>query len=121
MRQVTACGEVETHEGIAGPHQCKENGLVRLCAGMRLNIRERTVEESTGALDREFFRDIDIFAAAIVTTARISFCIFVGQDRSLGIEDGLGDDIFRGDEFDLVPLAVLFLVDGARHFGVCLR
>ena len=109
--QVAACGEVETHECVARLHQRQEHALVGLAARVRLNVGEAAVEQLAGPLDRELFGDVDELAAAVVAPARIAFGIFVGHHRALRLEHGAGDDVFRGDELDLVALAADFQFD----------
>jgi hypothetical protein len=86
---------------------------------MRLDVCERTVEQAARALDRELFCDVDILAAAVVAPAWIALGVFVGQDRTLSFENGAADDVFRGDQFDLVLLPFQLIVDRPRNFGVC--
>ena len=86
--------------------------------GIRLHIGEAAAEELAGPLDREVFGDVDILAAAVVALARIAFGVFVGHHRALRLHHGAGDDVFRGDQFDLVALAAEFLRDRAEKLGV---
>ena len=97
MGQMAARGKVEPHKRIARLQQREKHRLVRLAAGIRLHIGEFAVEEPGHALDRQSLGDIDELAAAIIAPAGIALGIFVGQNRALGFEHGLGDDVFRGD------------------------
>src|SRR5690606_8495748 len=108
------------HEGVARLQQRQEHGLVHLAAGVRLNISEFAVEELLGALDGEFLDDVDELAAAVVALARIAFRILVGQDRTLRLENGARDDVFRGDQLDLVALATELLADCRKDFRIAL-
>ena len=78
--------EIQAHEGVARLQQREEHCLVGLRAGMGLHIGEVAVEQLAGAVDRQLFGDVDIFAAAIIAVAGIAFGIFVGQDRALGFQ-----------------------------------
>ena len=71
-----------------------------------------------GAVDGELFGDIDDLAAAVVAAAGIAFRVFVGQDGALGLQHGGGDDVFRGDQLDLILLAGEFAADGERQFRI---
>ncbi len=70
------------------------------------------------ALDGEPLGDVDELAAAVIALAGQTFGIFVGQHRALRFEHGAADDIFRGDQFDLVALAAEFEPDRFGDFGI---
>ena len=55
--------------------------------------------------------DIDELAAAVIALARIAFGIFVGHHRALRFQHGAADDVFRGDQLDLMALAAEFALD----------
>jgi hypothetical protein len=110
--------EAEAHEGVARLQKREEHSLIRLGAGVRLHIGERAVEQPLGAVDGEFFDHIDIFAAAVIAPSRIALGIFVGENRSLRLQDRLRDDVFGGDQLDLVLLALEFVGDGVGNLGV---
>src|SRR5215467_6172158 len=59
-----------------------------------------------------------MLAAAVVAPPRQSFRIFVGKDRPLRFENGLADDVFRGNELDLVALARELALDHIGHLGM---
>src|SRR5262249_22126072 len=90
-------------------------------ARMRLNVCEFTSEKSRNPFNRKVFRDVDVFAAAVIAPPRQSFRIFVGKDRPLRFQNRLADDVFRGDELDLVALAREFVLDNVGHLGIGLR
>jgi hypothetical protein len=64
--------------------------------------------------------DVDELAAAIIALARITLGIFVGHDRALRLEHGAGDDVFGGDQLDLVALATELVADRAEDLGISL-
>ena len=88
---------------------------------MRLYVGEGAIEQTLGAVDGELLDDVHILAAAVIALSRIAFGIFVGEKRAGGVEHGLGDDVLRGDQFDLVLLALMFLLDRSINFGIGLR
>ena len=59
MGQVASGREVEAHEGVARLHQRQEHALIRLAAGIGLDVGEAAVEQLAGALDRQRLRDVD--------------------------------------------------------------
>ncbi len=118
VRQVTAAGQVHAHIGVARLEQREEHRLVGLRTGMRLDVGEGAVEQLLGAFDGQPFDVIGVFAATVITTTGIALGILVGQDGALRFQNGLRDDVFRGDQFNLVLLAVQFAGDRRHDFGV---
>ena len=119
--QMPARRQIKAHEDVAGLEAGEEDRLIRLAAGIGLHIGEFAAEEFGGAIDRQLLGDVDELAAAIIAAARIALRIFVGHHRALRFEHGARDDVFRGDQLDLVPLATQFQVDGAGDLRVRLR
>ena len=74
--------------GVARLGQREEDGLVRLRAGMGLDVGEGAIEQALGAIDGQLLDDVDILAAAVIALARIAFGIFVGEQRARGFEHG---------------------------------
>ena len=81
---------------------------------MGLHVGEGAIEQAAGALNRELLGDVDIFATTVIPAARITFRIFISQDRSLRLEHRTANDVFRGDQLNLLLLAFQFL---ANRFG----
>jgi hypothetical protein len=75
-------------------------------------------EQLLGALDGDRLDLVDEFAAAVVALARIALGVLVGQDRALGLKHGLGDDVLRSDEFDLVLLTTQLQTDPIEDVAV---
>src|SRR5260370_1813003 len=85
---------------------------------MRLNVGVFRAEEFFGAIDRELFDLVRVFAAAVVTLARIALGVLVGKNPSHGFENGFGDEIFRWDEFEAGGLAPGFLPEEAGNLRI---
>ena len=120
VREMAARIEIEAHEGVAGLQQRQEHGLVHLAARVRLNVRELGAEKLFGALDRERLDLVDVLAAAIVTLARITFGVLVGENGAGCFEHGTRDDVLRRDKLDLGLLAHELATDGTEHLGISL-
>jgi hypothetical protein len=121
MGQVAAGGKVEAQERVARRHQGHEGGGIGRRARVRLNVCELTSEKPRKAFNRKVFNDVDMLAAAVIAPPWQSLRIFVGQDRPLRFQDRLADDVFRGNELDLVALARELALDHVGHFGIGLR
>src|SRR5437868_10576309 len=118
MRQMAAGGKRHAQNRVAWLQKGEKHRLVRLGAGMRLNIRKTAAEKPGRALDREALGDIDEFAAAVITASRVTFGVFVGERRTLRIEHRLRDDVLAGDQLDLRLLTLALAVDRRRQFGI---
>ena len=110
--------QIEPHECFARLHQREKHALIGLAAGIRLHIGEPAREQPAGALDRQSLRDIDILAAAVIAPAGIPFRVFVGHHRALRLQHGARDDVFGGDQFDLVALAAQLQLDRPRDLRI---
>ena len=111
--EMAAGGEAMPMMVSPGLQQRQHDGLVGLAARMRLHIGEGAVEQALGAVDGQLLDHVDILAAAVIAPAGIAFGIFVGEQRACGVEHGLGDDVLRGDQLDLVLLALGLVLDRA--------
>ena len=87
-------------------------------AGVRLHVGVVGAEELLGALDGESFRDVDELATAVITLARITFGVLVGEHRALRFQHARADVVFRGDQLDVIFLALAFVLEGGLEFGV---
>ena len=115
---MAAGGEVEAHERVARLHQRHERALIGLAAGIRLHVGEAAAEQLAGALDRQLLGDVDELAAAVIAPAGIAFGVFVGHHRPLRLQHRARDDVFRGDQFDLVALTAELELDRPRDLRV---
>ena len=115
VREMAALVERHAHEGVARLQQRHEHGLVGLRAGVRLDVGEAAVEQLAGAIDGELLGLVDLLAAAVVAPAGIALGIFVGQHRARGLEHGARDDVLRGDQLDLLALAVQLALDAPHR------
>ena len=104
--QVPARRQRQPEDGVAGLGQRQQHRLVGLAAGARLHVGEVAVEQLLGALDGQRLGLVDVLAAAVVAPARIALGILVGERRAGGLQHRAADDVLRGDQLDLVALAV---------------
>jgi hypothetical protein len=116
--EMSAGGEIETHEGIAGLQQRQEYRLVHLAARIRLHVCESRAEQFLGALDRQRLRDVDPFAAAVIAMARITLGVFVGHHRALRFQHGAADDVLRSNQLNLMTLPAEFAADRGRDLRI---
>jgi len=88
------------------------------------NVGEAAGEQLAGAIDGQLLGLVDLLAAAVIAPARIALGILVGQDRPGGLEHGARHDVLRGDQLDLLTLALQLAlqhrVDRGIGFGEAL-
>ncbi len=105
-------------DGVAGFEHRHIHRLVRLRTGMRLHVGIFRAEQRLGAVDRQLFRHVHIFAAAVVALAGIAFRILVGQLAALRFHHCRAGVVFRRDQLDVIFLAAVFILDGRPQIGV---
>src|SRR3954469_15169655 len=85
---------------------------------MGLDIGVLRAEKLFGPINGELFRCVDIFTTAIPALVGIAFGVFVGEDGALGFHHGRASEIFAGDQFDVLLLAMFLQVDSLVNRGV---
>ena len=101
MGQVAAVGKAHSHDGVSRLAQCQVNRAVGLGTGMGLDIGVIRPEQLLRPVDGELFDDVDIFTAAIIAFAGITFCILVGQHRTLRLQHPGTGVVFRCYQFNV--------------------
>ncbi len=118
VRQVAAFGQAHSHDRVARLQQPEEHRLVRLRARVRLHVGVGRAEESLAAVDRELLRHVDEFAAAVVALAGVAFGVFVRQLAPLRRHHRGRRVVLRGDEFDVLFLALVLALDDGPQLRV---
>jgi hypothetical protein len=85
---------------------------------VRLDAHVLAPEDLFRAIDGQPFDGVDILAAAVPAFPGITFRILVRQDTALRFHDGAAGEIFRGDQLDVLALAILFRDDCLENFRV---
>ena len=130
--QVATLRQVHAHDGIADVQQCKVDGQVGLCTGVRLHVGILGPKQLAGALNGDVLDLIHIGTAAVIALARQTLGILVGQHRAHRSHHGRRNDVLAGDQLDVLPLAgqlaahrrsqlrvsLAHQTDGIQHFIV---
>ena len=106
MGQVTALGQVHTHNGIARLEHREINDLVRLGTGMGLDVGVIRAEQLAGALAGDILHYVYRVAAAVVALAGIALGILVGQHGTHRRHDRGRNDVLAGDQLEVLLLAL---------------
>jgi len=118
MREVAAFGEAHPHDGVARFQHGEEHPLVSLRTGVRLHVGGFGSEQLLYAVDGELLNHIDELTATVVTLAGITLGVLVGQLRALRLHHGRRGVVFRGDQLDVILLALVFFLDGGEQLGI---
>ncbi len=116
--KVTAHGEVETHEGVAGFEDGHGDCHVGLGAGVRLDVCPAGTIYLFQPVDGQLFNLVYHHAPAIVAFARIPFGIFVRADRTHGLHYLVGNVILGCDEFESALLAGALFPDQVENLKI---
>ena len=116
--QVATVCQGQTHDGVAGVQQCMHDGVVRLRAGVGLNVCVLSAEEFLHAGNSEGLNDVNEFAAAVVAAAGVTLSVLIGQYRALAFEDGTGDEVLGCNHLEGVLLALALQLNGFCNLGV---
>jgi hypothetical protein len=116
--EVAAGIKAHTQNGVAGLGQRQHDSLVGLAAGIGLHVGKAAIEQLAGAFNRKFLSNINEVAAAVIATTRIALGVFVGHHRALRFHHGARNDVFRGDQLNLMLLATKLAFDGSCQFRI---
>ena len=87
---------------------------------MRLHISGISTEQLFGPIDGQLLGHIHVFTTAVITLARVTFGVFVGELRALRLHHCGRGVIFAGNQFDMVLLTLVFMLYGCPQFRVSL-
>ena len=118
MGQVTALGQVHAQHRVAQVQQGEVDRQIRLRPGVGLHVGVFRAEEFAGAGDGDALNLVDELAAAVVPLAGEPLGIFVGQHAAHGGHDRRGDDVFAGNQLDILPLAHQLPLHGGGNLRV---
>ncbi len=108
--QVTTMRQTHAENGVARIEQRQIDRTVGRRAGVWLDVGVIGAEQRLGAVDGELLDLVDVLAATVITLARITLGVLVGQAATLRLHHPLAAVVFRGDQLDVRFLALLFLI-----------
>ena len=121
VRKMTPMGEVHPEDCVAWLKHCEIDCHIGLNACVGLNIGVFRPEKLLAPGNGQPLHDVDELASSIISPARIALCVLVRHDASLGLKNGLADEVFRGDHFQLSGLSPGFLENCLRDLRVGLH
>jgi hypothetical protein len=118
VSEVSAMGEVESHDGVAGLNDGEVGGHVGRGAGVRLYVGVLGSEDLLGTVARKILNHVGELASSVVALGRIALGIFVGEDRAGSLKHSFADKVLRGDQLKTIVLTVLLVGDGLGNLGI---
>ena len=118
VRQVTTLIQAHAEKHVTWRQQCEVHRRVGLRAGVRLHVDIVGAEKFLRPVDRQLLGNVHEFTAAVVALARIALRVFVGHRRTLRLQHPGTGVVLRGDEFDVILLALPLAVERALEFRV---
>ena len=118
MREMPSMREIHAHDSVTRLDKREVGSHVCLASGMRLDIDITGSEKFHRTVLGQLFGHVNKLATAIVTFAWVSFCIFVGQNRTLCFAHRGRDKVFRCDKFKLTDLAPCFVPYRFSYFWI---
>ncbi len=118
MAEVTAHGKLHRQDAVARCEQRVIDGLICLAPGVRLHVCMAGAEQSAGACNGKPLERIGPLGSAVIAAARVALDGLVGEHRALGFEHRTADEILRGDELDLIRLALALALDHGSELRV---
>ena len=118
MREVATFIEAHAQNRVAWLNERMVNSRVGLRARVRLDVRVVSAKQLFRALYSQHLDIVDKFAATVVTLARVSLGVLVGELATLCGHDSRARVILRRDQLDMLLLALTFQVYGFGYFRI---
>jgi len=110
--------QIQTEQPIPWLHDGQIHSRIGRCTGVGLHVDPVAAIQFFCTFTGKRLCLINILAADVVPFAWETFGVLVGQCRSHRFKDGARDEIFRGDQFQTVILAVDFTLDDGKEVWI---
>ena len=118
VRQMAPVRKVHGQHFVSRFEDGEIAGHVGLAAGVGLDVDVIGAEDPARAVNGKLLDDIHIFATTVPAFTRVTLGIFVGEHRTLRLQNGGADKIFAGDQLDIILLALFFVLNGISDGGI---
>ena len=115
---MSALGQIHAHNGVAQFQQGKIDRKVGLCAGMGLHVGVFCPKQSAGAVNGDLLNLVHKLAAAVIAVTGIALCVFVGQHAAHRRHNSGGNDVFTGNQLNVLALTGQLATHSSTQFGV---
>mmetsp|Transcript_28530 Transcript_28530/g.83979 ORF Transcript_28530/g.83979 Transcript_28530/m.83979 type:complete len:391 (-) Transcript_28530:12-1184(-) len=122
--EMSATGEVESHDAIVRTEEAGVHRKVGRRAGVGLDVHAPLFRVESVGLEGSFLTErlnlIDHLVSSVVSSVGETLGVLVGQGRSEALHDCPGRKVLGRNELESRPLTVLLLLDQVIHFGIML-
>ena len=118
VSQVPPLGQVHRQDAVADLERGEEDRLVGRGPRVGLDVGVLGPEQLLDPVDRQPLGPVDELAAAVITLAGQPLGILVGQDRADRLHHRGTGVVLRGDQLQLVALAVFLVPDRLEDLRV---
>jgi len=112
VREVTAVGQVQRENLVAGVQHGEIDAHVRLGARMGLDVDVVAAPQFLRPLDGEFLDLVGVLTARVVACAGVALGVHVRQRGALGLHDRLAGVVLAGDHLQGVSLSLYLAAQG---------
>ena len=109
VRQVTTLGQAHAHDGVAWLQQGQKYRLVGLRTRVCLHIDVIRSVELLESINTQLLDHVDKLTSTVVTLARVTFSVFVGQNGALHPHDSRAGVVFRRNQLNVLLLTLRLL------------
>ncbi len=105
--QMTTVGQAHTQNRITRLTQGHVDRSISLRTGMGLHIGVGCTEQLLSPIYSQLFCHIHMLTSAVVALTRIALCIFIGQNRALGLHNSRTGVVLRSNQLNMLLLPLL--------------
>ena len=116
--QMAAVVQIHAHNRITRFQHGYKNRHIGLGAGVRLHIGIVTAKQLLSPFYGKSLHYVHALTSAVVPLSRIPFRVLVGQHRTHGHHNRLGNDILRRDQLQVPSLAGRLRLNGLAYFRI---
>src|SRR6266550_3820963 len=116
--QMAAVRQRQAEQGVAGLRHREIRGQVRLCPGVRLDVRVLRLEQGLGPIDGELLDFVHDLAAAVIPLPREPLRVLVGEGGAHGLEHRDRHEVLARDQLQPVLLTLHLAADQLEDGGV---
>jgi hypothetical protein len=115
---MTTMSKIKAHESIARFQTCKKYSSIGLCSTMGLNIGKFGTKKFFSSVYCYLLSLINNLTTTVITFTRVTFGVFIGQNRTHCLKNFFANKVFGGNQFNSMHLTIFFLFDKIENLGI---
>src|SRR5690554_3877292 len=109
MRKMSAMGKVKAQKCVSWLQTCCKNRSICLRSTMGLHVGIFGTKKCLCSIYGQLFHLIYHFTSSIISLSRISFSIFIGQNRAGGLHNLITHKILGSNQLQTINLTLFFV------------